>query len=57
MKPSKIDENCFLVEWKYKEFLRIGYEFQGKTIIKLEKFEHLRGEYVKVTTEPHHNKI
>lgn len=50
MKPVKVEENIYLVEWKYKDFLRLGFEFQKSTIIKLEKIEHAKTEYVRVTT-------
>ena len=48
MKIIKLDSTCFLVEYKYKDFLRIGYEFQGGTIIKLEKIDHFGSSHVKV---------
>ena len=48
---KKIDSNSYLVEWKYKDFLRVGHEFQGATIIKLEQYDYLKSEYVKVTVK------
>lgn len=51
MKVTKLGSDCYLVEWKYKDFLRIGHEFQGSTIIKLEQYEYLTGKYVKVTVQ------
>ena len=57
MRPLKLEENLYLVEWKYKDFLKIGHEFQGKTIIKLEKFEYVSKDYVRVFTENHYNNL
>lgn len=51
MQVIKIDTRTFLVDWKYKDFLRLGYEFQGATIVRLERTEQLGGEYVQVTVE------
>lgn len=51
MKTIKLEPNCYLVEWKYKDFIRIGYEFHGETIIKLEKQGIFDKEYVKIFTE------
>ena len=51
MRILKVDDNCSLVEWKYKDFLKIGGNFQGSTIIKLERHEYMKSEYVKVVTE------
>lgn len=48
MKIIKLDSNCFLVEYKYKDFLRIGHEFQGGSIVKLEKADHFGSSHVKV---------
>jgi hypothetical protein len=57
MKILKVDQRTFLVEWKYKDFLRIGYEFQGSTIVRLERYDHLKSDYVRVTVEPSDYKI
>lgn len=57
MRVIKVDARCYLVEWKYKDFLRIGHEFQGGTILKLEKYEQLGSEYIRVTVEPTEYKI
>ena len=51
MRILKVDQNCCLVEWKYKDFLKIGGNFQGATIVKLERYQHLGSDYVKVMTE------
>jgi hypothetical protein len=57
MKPIKLESNLYLVEWKYKDFLRIGYEFQGETIIKLEKEERFNKDYIKVATSNFKNNL
>lgn len=57
MRILKVDQNCCLVEWKYKDFLKIGGNFQGTTIVKLERYQHLGSDYVKVTTEQSDYKI
>jgi hypothetical protein len=57
MKPLKIEEDLYYIGWKYKDFLKIGHEFQGKTIIKLEKKEYLSKECVAVTTIKHNNHL
>jgi hypothetical protein len=57
MRILKVDDNCSLVEWKYKDFLKIGGNFQGSTIIKLERHEYMKSEYVKVVTEKCNYKI
>lgn len=57
IKPLKLEENLYLVEWKYKDFLKIGHEFQGKTIIKLEKIKYVSKEYVRVVTESYDNHL
>jgi hypothetical protein len=57
MRVVKVDSSCYLVEWKYRDFLRIGYEFQGGTIVRLEKFDHFGSDYIRVFLEPAHNKI
>jgi len=57
MRVVKVDSNCYLVEWKYKDFLRVGHEFQGSTIVRLEKYDQLNQEYVKVTVEDPDYKI
>lgn len=49
MRPIPLGENCYMVEWKYKDFLRMGHEFQSGTIVKLEKILHVGREYVKIT--------
>lgn len=57
MRPLKVEENIYLVEWKYKDFLRIGHEFQGKTIVKLEKTEYAKEDYIKVILYQHQNHL
>jgi hypothetical protein len=57
MRVIGVDSRTFLVEWKYKDFLRIGYLFQGATIVRLERYEHLGADYVKVIVEPSDYKI
>jgi len=57
VKPLKIEENTYLVEWKYKDFLKIGHEFQGKTIVRLEKIEYVSKDFIKVMTEKHENHL
>lgn len=57
MRVIKVDPRCYLVEWKYKDFLRVGYQFQDSTIIKLEKHEHLGSQYIRVTVETTEYKI
>lgn len=57
MRLLKLEENTFLVEWKYKDFLKIGHEFQSKTIIKLEKIEYASKDYVRVITEKYDNHL
>jgi hypothetical protein len=57
MKFLRVDPSCYLVEWKYRDFLRLGYEFQGGTILRLERFDHGGSDYVRVWLEPAHNKI
>lgn len=57
MRLVKVEPNCYLVEWKYKDFLRIGCEFQGATITKLEKYQNLGSEYVRVVVEQPDYKI
>lgn len=51
MKPIKIGDGCYLVDWRYKDFLRIGHEFQGAVIVKLERRENFGADYVMVTVE------
>lgn len=57
MKVVRVESSCYLVEWKYRDFLRLGHEFQGGTIIRLERFDHFGSDYVKVWLEPAHSKI
>lgn len=57
MKIIKCGENCYLVEWEYKDFLRIGHIFQNETIIKLEKVNELNKEYVRVGTIKYDNHL
>lgn len=57
MRVIGVDSRTFLVEWKYKDFLRIGHLFQGATIVRLERYEHLGSDYVKVIVEPSDYKI
>ena len=57
MRLVKVEPNCYLVEWKYKDFLRIGCEFQGATITKLERYQNLGSEYVRVVVEQPDYKI
>lgn len=49
MRVIKVDAGCYLVEWKYKDFLRIGHEFQGGAITRLERYEHHGADYIRVT--------
>lgn len=49
MRPIQFGDNCYLVEWKYKDFLRMGHDFQGNSIVKLEKIIHFEKDYVRVT--------
>ena len=51
MKVTKFGSDGYLVEWKYKDFLKIGCEFKGATIIKLEEYEYATAKYVKVTVQ------
>jgi hypothetical protein len=57
MRVIKVDSRCYLVEWKYKDFLRIGHQFQGATIIRLERQEQLGSDYIRVTVETTEYKI
>lgn len=57
MRILRVDKNFCLVEWKYKDFLKIGCNFQGSTIVKLERYDHLGSDYVKVVTEDSEYKI
>lgn len=57
MQIIKIDIGCYLVEYKYKDFLRIGYEFQRATIVSLDRYEHGGETYIRVKTEPSSYKI
>ena len=57
MRVIKVDHRCYLVEWKYKDFLRVGHQFQGQTILKLERYEQFGSDYVKVTVEATEYKI
>jgi hypothetical protein len=57
IRPLKLEENLYLVEWKYKDFLKIGNEFQGETIVKLEKIEYVSKEFVRVFTEKYDNHL
>ena len=57
MKIIKFGQNCYLVEWEYKDFLRIGHSFQNETIIKLEKINELKKDYIKVTTINYNNHL
>lgn len=57
MRVIKVDHRCYLVEWKYKDFLRVGHEFQGSTITRLERFEHHGADYIRVTVEASEYKI
>lgn len=50
MQVIKVDPNRFLVEWKYRDFLRLGYQFQDGTIVRLERFDHRGVDYVMVST-------
>lgn len=51
MKAIKFGKDCYLVDWKYKDFLRVGHEFQGGVIVKLEKSDHFGSDCVLVTVE------
>lgn len=57
MRVIKVDPTCYLVEWKYKDFLRLGHQFNGSTIVKLEKNDQSGVEYVQVTVEKTEYKI
>lgn len=57
MQVIKVDSKNFLVEWKYKDFLRIGYSFQGATIMRLERWNHMGLDYVRVTVDGTNYKI
>lgn len=57
MRVIKVDSRCYLVEWKYKDFLRVGHEFQGFAISKLEKVDHHGADYIRVTVESTNYKI
>lgn len=57
MHVIKVDETCYLVEWKYKDFLRLGYQFHGGTIVRLERHDHSGLDYVRVIIEPTQYKI
>lgn len=57
MRVIKVDGKHYLVEWKYKDFLRIGHQFQGSTIVGLERWGHLGEEYVRVKVEETNYKI
>lgn len=39
------------MEWKYRDFLRLGHEFQGGKIAKLERYKSLGSDYVRVFLE------
>lgn len=51
MKISQIDKKNFLVEWKYKDFLKLGNEFRSAEIVKLERYEFMGKVYAKVTVD------
>jgi hypothetical protein len=51
MKPIKIGKDCYLVEWRYKDFLKIGHEFQGSVIVSLDRYDHGGGVYVRVIVD------
>lgn len=51
VKTIRVDDRNFLIEWKYKDFLRIGHEFQGRFVVKLECVEHLGADYVRITVD------
>lgn len=57
MRVIKVDDGNYLVEWKYKDFLRIGHQFQGATIVRLERWAHVGEDYVRVTVEATNYKI
>ena len=57
MKVIEIDARTFLVEWKYKDFLRVGHLFQGATIVRIERYDHFGVDYVRVAVEPSEYKI
>ncbi len=57
MKVIRLDSRTFLVEWKYKDFLRIGHLFQGATIVGLERCGNNGADYVRVRVEPSDCKI
>lgn len=57
MRVIKVDPTCYLVEWKYKDFLHLGHQFKGDTIVRLERHDHGGGEYVRVTVERAEYKI
>lgn len=51
MRIVKVDQSCYLVDWKYRDFLRLGYDFQGGKIVKLERYKSLGSDYVRVFLE------
>lgn len=57
MRVIRLDSRTFLVEWKYKDFLHVGHIFRGATIVRLERYEHLGADHVRVSVEPSDWKI
>jgi hypothetical protein len=57
MQVIKVDANCYLVEWKYRDFLRLGRDFQGGVIVRLERFDKLGAKYVRVLTDKAEEKM
>lgn len=51
MHVVKVDSTCYLVGWKYRDFLRLGHDFQGGTIARLERYSNLGSDYVRVFLE------
>lgn len=57
MHVIRVDSTCYLVEWKYKDFLRLGHQFQGATIVRLERHDQHGQGFVRVIVEPTQYKI
>ncbi len=57
MQVTQVDSRSYLVDWKYKDLLRVGHEFKGFTICKLERYEHHGAICIRVTVESTNYKI
>lgn len=51
MEFIRIENNCYLIEMKFSDLLKVGHEFQGETIVKIENVEKENIGYFKVTTQ------